>query len=259
MMKDRYEDIERRIRSACDRSCRNRDEVTLIAVSKTKPAAMVNEAYELGLRHFGENKVQELVNKKQALSDIPDRELNWHLIGHLQRNKVKQVMGKAILIHSVDSLRLGLMIEEEASKQDMLCDILIEVNIAGEDTKYGLSPEEVLPLIHELMKLPHIRIRGLMTIAPYTDDSEKNREYFIKLRELFIDIKTKNTDNGILRNRDQVISINKDNNGFDDYFNILSMGMTGDFEVAIEEGATMVRIGTGIFGEREYYQQDIHN
>lgn len=256
-MEDRYKDIERRILSACDRAGRSRGEVTLIAVSKTKPASMVEEAYGLGMRHFGENKVQELVNKKQELSDILNRDIHWHLIGHLQRNKVKQVMGKAVLIHSVDSLRLGLSIEDEASKKNILCDILIEVNIAGENTKFGVTPEEVLPLIMELRKLPHIRVRGLMTIAPYAGDSEKNREYFKKLRELFVDIKSKNIDNGIQRNSDQIISIHAENNGFNDSFNILSMGMTGDFEVAIEEGATMIRIGTGIFGERDYTLPDI--
>ena len=201
---------------------------------------MVEEAYSLGIRNFGENKVQELASKYQALKDGSHEDIKWHLIGHLQRNKVKQVIDKAVLIHSVDSLRLGLAIEEAAAKQSIVCDILVEVNIANEETKFGVTAEETLPLIEELHKLPHLKVRGLMTIAPYVEDPEKNRKYFSKLRELFIDIKSKNIDN-----------YSKGNIG-QDYFNILSMGMTGDFEVAVEEGATMVRVGTGIFGERDY-------
>ena len=239
-MKDRIHEIEERIQAACDRAGRDRSEVTLIAVSKTKPITILQEAYSLGMRHFGENKVQELSEKYKVFRDGLHEDMNWHLIGHLQRNKVKQVIDKAVLIHSVDSLRLGLAIEEAAAKQNIICDILVEVNIAQEDTKYGVTAEEIDTLIKELLKLPHIRVRGLMTIAPYVEDPEKNRKYFKKLRELFIDIDTKVIDNYLKGNVDH------------DYFNILSMGMTGDFEVAIEEGATMVRIGTGIFGERDY-------
>lgn len=259
MMKDRIKEIESRIQAACDRSGRHRSEVTLIAVSKTKPNFMIEEAYELGMRHFGENKVQELAQKYDDLKNSFNEPIYWHQIGHLQRNKVKQVIDKAVLIHSVDSLRLALQIEEEAAKKNIVCDILIEVNIANEDTKFGVSQVEVLPLILELAKLPHLRVRGLMTIAPYVEDSEKNREYFKKLRELFIDIKTKNTDNKHKGNFVQSVSNNSNNteennlnhlDNSEDYFNILSMGMTGDYEVAIEEGATMVRVGTGIFGER---------
>lgn len=236
-MKDRIHEIEERIQAACDRVGRDRSEVTLIAVSKTKPVAMLQEAYSLGMRHFGENKVQELSEKYNEFLDGLHEDMSWHLIGHLQRNKVKQVIDKAVLIHSVDSLRLGLAIEEVAAKQNLICDILVEVNIAGEDTKFGVAAEETDALIRELLQLPHIRVRGLMTIAPYVEDPEKNRKYFRKLRELFIDIDTKVIDNYYKGNG---------------LFNILSMGMTGDFEVAIEEGATMVRVGTGIFGERDY-------
>lgn len=239
-MKDRVIDIENRILAACGRAGRNRSEITLIAVSKTKPVSMIEEAYGLGLRHFGENKVQELSDKYGRLDGRYEEPIQWHLIGHLQRNKVKQVIDKAVLIHSVDTLRLGLQIEEEAAKRDIICDILIEVNIAKEETKFGVTVQNLHPLLEELIKLPHIRVRGLMTIAPFVLNPEKNRKYFKKLRDLFIDIKTKNTDN-----------VGKGNFVQQD-FNILSMGMTGDFEVAIEEGATMVRIGTGIFGERDY-------
>ncbi|MBP1756875.1 MAG: hypothetical protein H6Q59_3273 [Firmicutes bacterium] len=248
MMKDNIEQIEQRIQAACFRSGRDRSEVTLIAVSKTKPNTALSEAYELGMRHFGENKVQELVQKYEDLNPVFQEKVHWHLIGHLQRNKVKYIIDKAALIHSVDSLRLAEQIEEDAVKYNLICDILIEVNIAGEDTKFGVTAEEAIALVSEIQKLPHIRVRGLMAIAPYVENPEKNRIYFKKLRQLYVDIKTKNTDN-----------IDNGNNSKSNHyltsleqFNILSMGMTGDFEVAIEEGATMVRVGTGIFGERDY-------
>ncbi len=240
-MQERIRDIRERIEAACARADRSPSEVTLIAVSKTMPLEKIEEAYSLGLRSFGENKVQELVRKHDELNEAYGDNIKWHLIGHLQRNKVKQVIDKTVLIHSVDSLRLGQMIEQEAAKKDLICDILIEVNIANEDTKNGVSVEELIPLFTELIRLPHIRIRGLMTIAPYVTNPEKNREYFSKMRQLFIDIKSKNIDNGLT-------DIYFDS----DSFNILSMGMTGDYEVAVEEGATVVRIGTGIFGERNY-------
>lgn len=249
-MKENIQDIERQIQAACDRAGRKRSEVTLIAVSKTKPNEMLEEAYSLGIRNFGENKVQELVQKYEDLNSGFTEKVNWHMIGHLQRNKVKYIIDKVSLIHSVDSLRLAEQIEAEAAKHNLTCDILIEVNIAGEETKFGVAPEDVFLLIQEISRLPHIRIRGLMTVAPNVDDPEKNREYFIKLRQLYVDIKPKNTDNNCDDSNmdDNAIRIRKSLASFD----TLSMGMTGDFEVAIEEGATMVRIGTGIFGERDY-------
>jgi pyridoxal phosphate enzyme (YggS family) len=250
MMKDNILTIEQRILTACERAGRKRSEVTLIAVSKTKPNQMIQEAYHLGMRHFGENKVQELVKKFEDLQSEFVEKVDWHLIGHLQRNKVKYLVNKTVLIHSVDSLRLAEQIEEEAAKKHITCDILIEVNIAGEDTKYGVTSEEVFPLILKIDKLSHIRVRGLMIIAPYTENPEQNREYFTKLRELYIDIKTKNIDNigdgKILDEKTSHLTKTLE------HFDILSMGMTGDFEVAIEEGATMVRVGTGIFGDRDY-------
>lgn len=272
MMKDNILIIEQRIQAACDRAGRKRSEVTLIAVSKTKPISMIKEAYELGMRHFGENKVQELVQKSDTLQDDFVEKIYWHQIGHLQRNKVKYIIDKAVLIHSVDSLRLALQIEEEAAKKEIICDILIEVNVAEEESKFGTSPLEVKSLVTEILKLPHIRLRGLMTIAPYDLNPEKNREYFKNLRELYVDIKTKNIDNRdkemeVNFTQGNIVSEKKGTIAFDinsisnrnegsmqelNYFNILSMGMTGDFEVAIEEGATMIRIGTGIFGERNY-------
>jgi len=257
LLKNNLLDIEKRIQKACDRAGRNRSEVTLIAVSKTKPISDIKKAYDCGMRHFGENKVQELTKKYEELVDEYADTISWHQIGHLQRNKVKYIVDKVSLIHSVDSLRLALQIEKEAAKKNVLSDILVEVNVSGETTKYGVAVEEALPLIQEIGKLAHVRVRGLMTIAPNNENPEKNREYFKKLRELYVDIKTKNIDNDDKGKqwdklkKNGPICENIECN-FSSYFNILSMGMTGDFEVAIEEGSTMIRVGTGIFGKREY-------
>ncbi|MEY8237033.1 YggS family pyridoxal phosphate-dependent enzyme [Lachnospiraceae bacterium 66-29] len=216
------------IKNACKKSGRNPEDVTLIAVSKTKPLPMLQEAYEAGSRNFGENKVQEIMDKYPNLpSDI-----RWHMIGHLQRNKVKYIIDKVALIHSVDSLRLANEISNQAQKKQVDVDILIEVNIAGEESKFGTSREEVFQLVEEIAKLPNIFIKGLMTIAPFVANPEDNRKYFWQIRELSVDIMNKNIDNVTM--------------------SVLSMGMTGDYMVAIEEGATMVRVGTGIFGERTY-------
>ena len=216
------------IKNACKKSGRNPEDVTLIAVSKTKPLPMLQEAYEAGSRNFGENKVQEIMDKYPNLpSDI-----RWHMIGHLQRNKVKYIIDKVALIHSVDSLRLANEISNQAQKKQVDVDILIEVNIAGEESKFGTSREEVFQLVEEIAKLPNIFIKGLMTIAPFVANPEDKRKYFRQIRELSVDLMNKNIDNVTM--------------------SVLSMGMTGDYMVAIEEGATMVRVGTGIFGERTY-------
>ena len=228
MLETQLKEVEAKIQAACDRAGRKREEVTLIAVSKTKPIEMLQEAYDLGVRVFGENKVQEITAKYDALPD----DIHWHMIGHLQRNKVKYIAGKVALIHSVDSLRLAKTISEEAVKHNCEIPILIEVNVAGEESKFGVSVEETLPLIEEIAKLPAIHVEGLMTIAPYVEDPEENRPVFRKLKELSVDIAAKNINNVTM--------------------SVLSMGMTGDYQVAVEEGATLVRIGTGIFGERNY-------
>lgn len=220
--------VRERVEEACKRAGRDISEVTLIAVSKTKPVEDVRAAMADGVVDFGENKVQEIMDKCEA---IPEP-LNWHMIGHLQRNKVKYIVDKVCLIHSVDSLRLAKQIEEEACKKDVVCPVLIEVNVAGEDTKFGVSVEETESLIREISKFPHVKVKGLMTIAPNVDNPEDNRIHFRALKNLLVDIKRKNIDNVDM--------------------SILSMGMTGDYEVAIEEGATMVRVGTGIFGMRNY-------
>lgn len=228
MLEHNLREVEERITAACQRAGRKREEVTLIAVSKTKPISMLQEIYDLGIRDFGENKVQELSEKHDAMAS----DIRWHMIGHLQRNKVKQVIDKTVLIHSVDSLRLAEAIEAEAAKKDITVSILLEVNVAKEESKFGFSVEEVLPAIIDISKLPHIRVEGLMTIAPYVENPEENRMIFSTLRKLAVDITNKNLDN---------VNVS-----------IISMGMTNDYEVAIEEGATMVRVGTGIFGERDY-------
>ncbi len=228
MLAENLQNVENRIQAACARANRERSEVTLIAVSKTKPVSMLNEVYAEGIRCFGENKVQELTEKYDKLP----RDVKWHMIGHLQRNKVKYIIDKATLIHSVDSVRLAETIEQEAAKKDVIVPILVEVNVAEEDSKFGLKVNEVLGIIEEISRFPHIRIKGLMTIAPYVENPEENRPVFARLRKLSVDIAEKNIDN---------VSVE-----------ILSMGMTNDYEVAIEEGATMVRVGTGIFGERNY-------
>ena len=189
---------------------------------------MLKEAYDAGARVFGENKVQEIVDKyDQMPSDV-----KWHMIGHLQRNKVKYIVDKVAMIHSVDSLRLAETIEKEAAKKAVIVPILIEVNVAQEESKFGLKPEEVLPLIEQIADFSHIRIKGLMTIAPYVDNAEENREIFRELKKLSVDIAAKNINNVTM--------------------SVLSMGMTGDYMVAVQEGATMVRVGTGIFGARNY-------
>ena len=217
--------VKHKMEEACARAGRPVDSVTLIAVSKTKPLSMVEEAIACGQMDFGENKVQEILEKQPV---HPDK--RWHMIGHLQRNKVKQVIGKVELIHSVDSVRLAEQIEEEAKKQGIEVDILLEVNVAREESKFGFLLEELMDAVEIIAKFPHVHIRGLMTIAPFVENSEENRPVFRKLREVCIDIQQKNIDNVTM--------------------SVLSMGMTGDYLVAIEEGSTMIRVGTGIFGTR---------
>ena len=214
MLKENLANVEKNIEQACKNAGRSRDEVTLIAVSKTKPVEMLQEIYDENIRDFGENKVQELCSKMEQLpSDIR----------------------KVELIHSVDTYRLAEEINIQAKKQNVIVPILVEVNIAHEESKFGISAEDAILLVEEISKLENIRIKGLMTIAPYVENPEDNRLYFRKIKQLSVDITNKNIDNVFME--------------------ILSMGMTGDYMVAIEEGATMVRVGTGIFGERNYKQE----
>ncbi len=227
MIKENLASVEERILAACGRAGRSRSDVTLVAVSKTNPVERIREAYDAGVRDFGENKVKEMLGKEPQLPE----DIRWHLIGHLQTNKVKSVLGKTVLIHSIDSLKLLDTIDFESRKKGMVSEGLLEVNVAGEESKFGFLPEELIPLLDRLKQYRNLKIRGLMTVAPFVEDAEENRPVFRKLRQLSIDIKSKNIDNVTM--------------------NVLSMGMTGDYEVAVEEGATLIRVGTGIFGMRE--------
>lgn len=220
--------VEEKIAQACIRSSRKREDVRLIAVSKTKPVSMIEEVMAEGVIDFGENKPQELRDKY----DILPKNLRWHMIGNLQRNKVKYVVGRAVMIHSVGSVELAAEIDKEAAKKEIIMPCLIEVNMAKEASKGGILPEDAIDFAKSIAKFLHLRTEGLMTIAPYVENPEENRIHFRGLRNLAVDINKENIDNICMRH--------------------LSMGMTGDYEVAIEEGATMVRVGTGIFGERNY-------
>ena len=226
MVNEKYLEVKANIEKSCARVGRKPEEVTLIAVSKTKPIELLREAYEAGARDFGENKVQEILEKGPQMPD----DVRFHMIGHLQRNKVRQVIGKAVLIHSVDSLRLARQIEEDAVKMGILVPVLLEVNVAREESKFGFFTEEVEAAVREIASLSHISVKGLMTIAPFVENPEENRKVFQELYQLSVDIKSKNIDNVTM--------------------DVLSMGMSGDYEVAVEEGATMVRVGTSIFGAR---------
>ena len=213
---------------ACERSGRNPEEVTLIAVSKTKPVEMLQEVYNEGIRDFGENYVQELADK----IEIMPKDIRWHMIGHLQRNKVKYLVGKVACIHSVDSLRLAEVINERSIKLGVVTEIMAEVNIAGEESKFGFTRDEVFDFAEKVSTMEGVKLVGLMTSAPYVNDPEENRQYFREMKSLSVDINEKNINN---------INITE-----------LSMGMTNDYIVAVEEGATHVRVGTAIFGARNY-------
>lgn len=228
MIKENIAYVNKSIKDACNKVGRNFDDVKLIAVSKTKPVSMMHEAYETGIRDFGENKVQEIVKKYEEMPD----DTRFHMIGHLQTNKVKMLVDKVYMIHSVDSLHLAEVISKEAKKVNKVIPVLIEVNVAEEESKYGVKVNECEDLIRSCSVLPGIKVKGLMTIAPYVENGEENRKYFQALRQLSVDIMQKNIDNVSME--------------------FLSMGMSGDYEVAAQEGATFVRVGTGIFGEREY-------
>ena len=228
MLLDNLKDVEERIQAACDRSGRKREDVLLVAVSKTKPVEMIEEVMTAGIVDFGENKPQELRDKYEVLP----QNLRFHMIGHLQTNKIKYVIDRVVLIHSIDSIHLAEAVNAEAKKHNRIMPVLVEVNVAQEESKSGFLMEKTENAIREIAKLSNIRVEGLMTIAPFVENAEENRQYFVKLRKLSVDIAAKNIDNVTMHP--------------------LSMGMTGDYEVAIEEGATMVRVGTGIFGERNY-------
>ena len=228
MIKENLEAVEARILSACERAGRKREEITLIAVSKTKPVELIREAMEQGIVDFGENKVQEMCRKIEEIKEP----LRWHLIGHLQRNKVKYIVDKTCLIHSVDSFKLAEEIEKEAGKKEIICPVLVEINIGEEESKSGIQKEEAITLVRQISGLPHIRVKGLMCVPPASENPESSRAYFRQMRML----------------REEIRNMSLVNVDMEE----LSMGMTGDFEVAIEEGATYVRVGTAIFGARDY-------
>lgn len=228
MINENIKKVQDNITKAAIDAGRNPKEVTLIAVSKTKPVCMLKEAYEAGMRDFGENKVQEIVEKYDQLP----QDIRWHLIGHLQTNKVKYIIDKVYMIHSVDSYKLACEISKHAQKHNLTMPILIEVNVANEDTKFGVSPESTEELVKSVSTLPGIIVKGLMTVAPFTENPAENSTYFSTLKQLLVDINAKNIDN-----------VNMD---------CLSMGMSGDYIVAINEGSTYVRVGTSIFGQRQY-------
>ena len=231
MLTQNYDMVCKNMKKACENAGRPASETTLIAVSKTYPAEAISTLYEHGCRDFGENKVQELLEKYETLP----KDIRWHMIGHLQRNKVKYIVDKVYLIHSVDSLRLAEEISKEALKKNVTVNILIEVNVAQEESNFGLKTEETEALVEQISALPGICVKGLMTIAPYVENAEENRQYFRNLKQLSVDIMHKNIDNVTM--------------------DFLSMGMSGDYMVATEEGATYIRVGTSIFGERDYSQK----
>ena len=226
MVRENLREVQEKLTAAALRAGRKPEDVLLIAVSKTKPIELMMEAYEAGIRDFGENKVQEILRKAPLMP--PD--VRWHMIGHLQKNKVRQVIGTVCLIHSVDTVELAEKIEKEAEKQDLDVDILLEVNVAEEETKFGFRMEEAADAVRAISAFPRVHIRGFMTSAPDTETPEDNRKFFRKLSDLAVDTKSKNLDNV--------------------YVSALSMGMTNDYEVAVEEGASMIRVGTAIFGAR---------
>ena len=230
--KENYLKVLEKVSSDLKKAGRDASECTLVAVSKTKPLELLKEAYEAGCRDFGENYVQELIDK---IPQMPD-DVRWHMIGHLQTNKVKYLIGKTYLIHSVDSVKLAGEISKQSVKAGIVTDILLEVNVAEEESKFGFTSENIMDGVLEISRLPGVCVKGLMTSAPICEDSEENRVYFQKLKQLSIDIKKQNIDNV--------------------YMGFLSMGMSGDYEVALSEGSTYVRVGTAIFGERDYSKKN---
>lgn len=220
--------VRQNVAEACGRVGRDPAAVQIMAVSKLKSVQDIRAAMEAGQRLFGENYVQEIRAKYEELGDACE----WHMIGHLQRNKVKYIIDKVKMIHSVDTIALAQQIEKEADKHQVSMDVLLEVNIAQEQSKWGFTAAETLSAAEQIGSMPHLRVRGLMTSAPFTEDAEANRVHFRHLKQLF------------------------DALGAAGYPGVqadtLSMGMTGDYVVAVEEGATMIRVGTGIFGRRDY-------
>ena len=222
-IKENLLEIRQKIDAACERTGRNPEDVTILAVTKTIDADRINEAVSLGLHDLGENRVQELLSKYEDVKG----DVRWHIIGHLQSNKVKYIADKVCMIHSVESLSLAREIERQCAKIDKIMDILVEVNVSGEQSKSGITPDEAEDFIREVSKFEHIRVKGLMTMAPFDAKDEELHQIFSNLYKISVDISSKKLDNVIME--------------------CLSMGMTGDYEIAVEENSTIVRIGTGLF------------
>ncbi|MEW6170814.1 MAG: YggS family pyridoxal phosphate-dependent enzyme [Candidatus Omnitrophota bacterium] len=228
MISDSLTSIKNKIASTCKKNGRNPEEITLIAVTKNISLEKIEEVLNLGIKNIADNKVQEALSKYSSLKEkFKTNPFYWHMIGHLQTNKVKDAVGLFDLIHSVDSLRLAIEINKQAAKINKIQDILIEVNTSGETTKFGIKPQSVIEIIKEIAKLKNINVKGLMTIAPLVDNPEKTRNFFRKLKELIKEFNERRIANDELR--------------------ILSMGMSDDYQVAIEEGSTMIRLGRAIF------------
>lgn len=222
-----YQGVLKRLKGAAEKSGRDISEITLLAATKTVDADTINYAIEKGITHIGENRVQELISKHGLLKPA-----HSHFIGHLQTNKVKDIIDKVEMIESVDSIRLANEISKQAQKLGIIMDVLLEINIGGEESKSGFTPEDSEKAVGEVAKLAGIRVKGLMTIPPATDLPEESRKYFREMYKLFIDIRGKNIDNSSM--------------------SVLSMGMSNDFDIAVEEGANLVRVGTSLFGRRIY-------
>jgi len=220
--------IQDNIKASCEKSGRNPFDITLIGVTKTIDTGRISELVSFGIKDLGENRVQELLEKEPVIGSG----VNWHLIGHLQTNKVKSIVGKVKLIHSLDSLRLAQEIDKQAKLLNISANVLIEINIAAEKSKFGINPDELNDFLEEIANYSGLAVKGLMCVAPYVEKPEENRDYFRKMRQMFVDSSAKSLNNI--------------------HMQCLSMGMTNDYEIAIEEGANIIRVGTGIFGERDY-------
>jgi len=232
-IKENIDDIVKRIEVTCKKAGRNPNDITLIAVSKTVESPKVREALEAGIDNLGENRVQELIKKYE---DLKDTDIKWHMIGHLQKNKVKYIIDKTVLIHSVDSLSLAEEIDKRAKNKGLVANVLIELNIGEEESKFGIKEENIYDFIKSLENFENIRVLGLMTVAPFCENPEDVRWVFKKMKDIYDKISTMNLKNAEMK--------------------YLSMGMTNDFEVAIEEGSNMIRIGTAIFGARKYKEEE---
>ncbi len=228
---DNIRAVDQKITESAAKAGRDPSEILLCAVTKTHPAEMINQAIRAGVTDIGENKVQEILDKYEKVEKV-----RWHMIGHLQTNKVKYIIDKVCMIHSVESLKLAREIDRRAAQHSLDMDILIEVNTAEDEAKFGISPEDAEDLIRQILgECPHLRIRGLMTIAPYVEDPEEVRPYFRKTRQLY----------------ERLSLIEHPNLDFQ----YLSMGMSNDYEVAVEEGSTIIRVGSALFGARDYSRQ----